>query len=406
MCFGVVMIEDLPDELWHTVMTHASFKALARMALTNGRWAVRVRPAIKMGVGYSAVRDLILGAKADNLGEVLMYVELRYDLKLDLEDLPAHLPGDTGTRRAVGRGYVEGGNRARWETKGTTRAEKLSSLALYPRRIALYHELRSSPIAPDIPLWKAERHHMGKANICDGMCLVGALLLRLSPAEVLEAAEQEEWELHDLRWALPMQLRRAEWTPPLLAKLLPFLPDCPSDEVEEAAVHSLNLLHGFPRLTKSAVLRSLPLDPTARAGALFFFHCCEYIRGDWFVRASEEDSKLLASSLKEMQCGVSAICHVLLLWVEHVERTFEMECENGHYVVEDYSTADAFLGAWSGAVNFPVAFSEEDRAELLNCVQNLKPKARAGLMRAIIGWILAMQPTGFLGDACRAVLPR
>jgi len=436
------VLESLPEELWYIVMTHSAFDDLARLALANRLWAFRVRPALSFPCSCPYVYDLITEAQDAQFAKVLAFVEVRYGLTLSdaqLRYYAVEQPSGSLLRSQIQEqqaALLAGKGRAEQMAMLATRFGSMSVRQKRALAGAIVRQLGSS-----LP-WHITANGKGY--------LTAAIILRLSPAEMVALAQDwmaSGFDLIDSSWnskrwlplaqAMRLSLTRAEWMPQQLAQLWTILLDEEEKVDLYSQIRSIGLLQvgaviglpaGAAALLQLAcctqqvgeVVACLPSTPLERAAALFYLHCC--VRDEnaehgfsLFIDADEFANMptLLAASLVRMQSGVSAVCHVLHVVVqlaqlekEAMEHAFQVDLSWDDEIESNpkcHNFLVQLLRAWSTAAGYPTAFDYSDQAKLLNFVHSLAPKPKAALAPVVLEWILAAQPTGFVGYACRAM---
>ena len=426
------VLESLPEELWYIVLTHSDLDALARLALTNRLWALRVRPALSFPCSSPFVYELITAAEDERVAKVLSFVEVRYGVTLSEDELGRfatgfYTPSPLALRAAL--------------LAGKGRAEQMAMLAT---RFGSMSEDEKQELAESFCQEESNRGHIWIDVRRAKTDLTAAITLRLSPAEIIALAQDWLASGFDLTssssttWlplaqAMRCSLCRAEWMPQQLAQLWTILLDEEKDDLY-SQIRSIGLLQvgaviclpaGAAALLQLAcctqqvgeVVACLPSTPLERAAALFYLHCCEHAEnaehGFWLdISELGDKTNRLAASLVGMQSGVSAICHVLDLVVqlapleqEAMEDDLSWDDERDPNITTKHhlSFLVQFLRDWSRAAGYPTAFDYSDQAKLLNFVHSLAPKPQAALAPVVLEWILAAQPTGFVGYACRAM---
>ena len=425
------VLESLPEELWYIVLTHSDLRALARLALTNRLWALRVRPAAYFRCSSPFVYELITKAQDQQLAKVLTFVEARYGLTLSEDELCRFATGLNGsTHNKEQRAAL---------LSGKGRAEQMAMLVT---RFGSMSGSDKDTLARRLCQPVSSPHFECDDN--QAKCyLITAITLRLSPAEIIALAQ--DWQargfdlsyeqLHDMSQAMARSLSRAEWTPQQLAQFWTILLDKAAAqdlfrEIRSFGLQQVGAVIGLPAgaaaLLQLAcctqqvgeVVACLPSTPLERAAALFYLHCCEHAEnaehGFWLIDEWGDATNRLAASLARMQLGVSAICHVLHLIVqlaqleqeEAMEQAFQVNLSWDDEIESSpkyHNFLVQFLRAWSTAAEYPTAFDYNDKAKLLNFVHSLGPEPKAALAPVVLEWILSAQPTGFVGYACRAM---
>ena len=435
------VLESLPEELWYIVLTHSDLDALARLALTNRLWALRVRPAVSFPCSTPFVYELITAAEDERVAKVLSFVEARYGITLSdyqLSILATGLASSTHSKEQ--RASLLAG-------KG--RAEQMAMLAT---RFGSMPEIEKQELAESFCQEVSNRGNIWIDVRRAKTDLTTAITLRLSPAEIIALAQDWLASGFDLTssssttWlplaqAMRRSLSRAEWMPQQLAQLWTILFDEKRDDlyrqIESIGLLQVGAVIGLPAgaaaLLQLAcctqqvgdIVACLPSTPLERAAALLYLHCCVrdenaehgfslFIEADEFANMPNR----LAASLVGMQSDVSAVCHVLHLivqlaqleqkaigedaWVNDLSPNLQPSSFSWDDEIESnpkyhHISWRQFLRAWSTAAGYPTAFDYSDQAKLLNCVNSLAPEPKAALAPLVLEWnVLSAQPTGFV----------
>ena len=461
------VLESLPEELWYIVLTHSDIDALARLALTNRLWALRVRPAVSFPCSTPFVYELITEAEDERVAKVLSFVEVRYGITLSDYQLGIFATG-LNEESFYNAAYHNAFAQRAALLAGKGRAEQMAMLAT---RFGSMLEIEKQEVAKCF-CQEVSSGLPGDVRTAK-LYLTTAITLRLSPAEIIALAQ--DWAGFDLTvsssttWlplaqAMQCSLSRAEWMPQQLAQLWTILLDEEEGDlyrqIESIGLLQVGAVIGLPAGAAALlqlscctqqveeVVACLPSSPLERAAALFYLHCCVRDESaehgisliDNFLGPALIDNatNLLAASLVRMRSGVSAVCHVLHLVVQLAQLEQEaMAMEN--YYDERYPQAAEvfggpgsdmnhflvqFLRAWSMAAGYPTAFDYADQCKLTAFVHSLPPKPKAALAPLvlvdewnILEWRILddrvkhpllsaayeIVATGFVAYACRAM---
>ena len=406
-----MLLVGLPDDLWRVVLSHSSFRALARLALTSNTLAVRMQPAASFQTSFPAVREYILTIEGtpEALTDALRYVELRYELTVADKYLFANSWSSINP-------FVPP------VLTGLNREDKLASLVQRVRTEEDKSKLADILLKDD--------------HLEDLMC---AIIMRLTPAEsilVLTSYVQHvrQWRVSTVGRCISLTLSRAQWTAEQLAQLASMmasrLDEEPTDEVElptSAMVAIAGLTENWrgkawrpgpwsSKAQREAILQGMPLPLMERAQTLCHIHLfC------WQNDFPEFDSEDGASALSLANLAVAEhwdvpiVLKVLKMIIDgekqkHQTLLSHLETYDSGYRRDqpDHTCGSAFLGTWSNAgalgtwsnaCALPRALGQEDQAAVIGFIQGLSPSAKKQLYLVFLSWALPLLPAGFVADA-------